>query len=897
MTRVSGTLFVPFFLGCLAAATTATGAPLAARIDAGNAAATRLGGTDATGGLDDWALGDGTICAVVSDPSHENDLSPTGGTLVDLGRCGRNDDQFVLFDQLANLSLSRAIPVQTIVAENHTDRARLIARGARAGISIETTYTLRSELPGRLFVGSRVTRTPGGEAFFALGMAFGNVQTLRPFVTSIRSPGRSRGFVGPAFMGRGAGAAAAAAVPADAVALVGENLLEPAVSYGVLVRTARLERASGGDPVPLPTFIIADDIATIVAVFVRPFWLGGVSSLGWLELAQTRLMDLAPGDALNIEAEIVVGERADVASALDQFAEDLPVLRARVDDPAALVHVVRPPTGEPVSVIRPRPDGTLAARVPAGEYTLRVVAADGRETSHAVRVTAAGADAGLLATGAVARVRLPRQGPMRLVFVGVDGTPDPRFGDDRLGFAVLGKDKLKRTAGVRDLPLSGTPADPPTAVVPPGRYRVYATRGPEYDVTQTEVTAVTGETVDLHIEPPPRVLATARQVAADFHVHASRSLDSALPNALRVASYVADGGEVLVSSDHDAITDYGPTIAGMGLDGQVASIVGIEVTSEVRTPKAPYTIGHANAFPMVADPLAYRDGAPANEGRRWRDVLADLRARPGERVVQLNHADYPGVGAHPRGFFTHLGSAGTPFDPTVPLTAEANRVLIEPDPATGIRDIDFDAIEVLNGEVLGGYPALREDWFALLRQGHILTATANSDSHGLGSIVATPRNYVAVADDRIAPFDAPGFVSAVRTGRTYGTTGPLVDVRLGDAGPGDRHTGHDGTLQVRVLAAPWVPVRELRVFVDGHVVERRSIAAPAALSIPLRFAADAFVTIEVEGNPGPTYEAVLPGFTPFAFTNPIFVDADGDGTWTPPGMHDDGTGPQSNSPR
>ena len=31
-------------------------------------------------------------------------------------------------------------------------------------------------------------------------------------------------------------------------------------------------------------------------------------------------------------------------------------------------------------------------------------------------------------------------------------------------------------------------------------------------------------------------------------------------------------------------------------------------------------------------------------------------------------------------------------------------------------------------------------------------------------------------------------------------------------------------------------------------------------------------------------KAVLPAFTPLAFTNPIYVDADGDGKWNPPGL-------------
>ena len=52
----------------------------------------------------------------------------------------------------------------------------------------------------------------------------------------------------------------------------------------------------------------------------------------------------------------------------------------------------------------------------------------------------------------------------------------------------------------------------------------------------------------------------------------------------------------------------------------------------------------------------------------------------------------------------------------------------------------------------------------------------------------------------------------------------------------------------------------------------------------MRFEADSFVTVEIEGRPGRVYSALAPGFAPFAFTNPIFVDADGDGQWTAPGL-------------
>ena len=58
--------------------------------------------------------------------------------------------------------------------------------------------------------------------------------------------------------------------------------------------------------------------------------------------------------------------------------------------------------------------------------------------------------------------------------------------------------------------------------------------------------------------------------------------------------------------------------------------------------------------------------------------------------------------------------------------------------------------------------------------------------------------------------------------------------------------------------------------------------------VALRFAGDAFVTVEVQGDlTGPEaerYGIVAPRFVPFAYSNPIFVDADGDGRWTPKGL-------------
>jgi hypothetical protein len=216
---------------------------------------------------------------------------------------------------------------------------------------------------------------------------------------------------------------------------------------------------------------------------------------------------------------------------------------------------------------------------------------------------------------------------------------------------------------------------------------------------------------------------------------------------------------------------------------------------------------------------------------------------------------------------------------------------VEPDPATGLRDLDFDAIELLNGATdaeLSAYKYTRADWFSLLLQGERRTGTANSDSHKLHQLVAIPASYVRVAEDRPSRLDETAFVRAIREGELVGSTGPFLTARLGEQGPGGLFAGATGELSVRVESADWVPVSELRVYVDGALRERRPIARGGSARVALRFAADAFVTVEVQGDvTGPEaarYRTVAPRFVPFAYTNPIFVDADGDGRWTPKGL-------------
>ena len=109
-------------------------------------------------------------------------------------------------------------------------------------------------------------------------------------------------------------------------------------------------------------------------------------------------------------------------------------------------------------------------------------------------------------------------------------------------------------------------------------------------------------------------------------------------------------------------------------------------------------------------------------------------------------------------------------------------------------------------------------------------------------------------------------------------------------------------VEIGVAAAPWVPVEEVRLLASGEVVRRYGAADLVADAVvrlrdraELVLEEDAFITLEagvpLDVNPrswaaarGGVYAATIaPGFVPTAFTNPIFIDVDGNGRFDAPG--------------
>jgi hypothetical protein len=116
-----------------------------------------------------------------------------------------------------------------------------------------------------------------------------------------------------------------------------------------------------------------------------------------------------------------------------------------------------------------------------------------------------------------------------------------------------------------------------------------------------------------------------------------------------------------------------------------------------------------------------------------------------------------------------------------------------------------------------------QEWYRYLNCGYRVAAVGGTDKMGAYMPVGAIRTYALLGQD--APFSFEAWSAAVRAGRTFTTTGPLVDLTVEGKHPGDEHAVPAGgaTLHVDALAEAVVPFTAVEIVVNGRVVaERRS---------------------------------------------------------------------------
>ena len=234
------------------------------------------------------------------------------------------------------------------------------------------------------------------------------------------------------------------------------------------------------------------------------------------------------------------------------------------------------------------------------------------------------------------------------------------------------------------------------------------------------------------------------------------------------------------------------------------------------------------------------------------------------------------------------------------------------DPITGIAHAevysdDFDTIEVFNENEGWGYfdaetttefsigssrHSVLRDWFNLLNRGHRYAAVGNSDSHAVYSCLAGyPRNYVPSRTDEAGKIDPREVAATLRNRRSFTTLGPFVEFGVNGQPMGSDVKAKNGLvkLNIRIQAASWVDCDRVKIVVNGDVVEELPVPDTRRVvrfekKHPLRLASDAWVALLVEGDDSlaPIVHDQSRPIRPFAVTNPVWVDADGDGRWTAP---------------
>jgi hypothetical protein len=395
-----------------------------------------------------------------------------------------------------------------------------------------------------------------------------------------------------------------------------------------------------------------------------------------------------------------------------------------------------------------------------------------------------------------------------------------------------------------------------------GWYRLVATRTLREDVGVWEGELCGEGTPDSLTLQVPTVLPTPGRLLADLHVHTAESGDAFTPHPLRADSLRASGLDLAVLTDHDRVT-------GADVLGWEGAMPGAEITLQSDPSRA--SAGHLNVFPLPPETALSPDGAP--------DLETLLAERPSGSLVQINHPRgiqfRPDNPARPQAhaLFTHAGldrDAPLNDQPLVALLAKA------------------DAVEVLNRFAWSRYQEVRADWFALMNAGIRMTATGNSDSHGLAlEQLGLPANLVTTTG-------LDGLAAAIQAGKVGVSTGPVVDlvVTSGDtrATPGDTLRVSNAAVEVelRVRAAPWVPVAEIRLVHDGVIVHRQALTETEAIErirvvLPQAVVADGWIvaeagwpiddTTQTSPEVGGLYAQVAPGYVPIGFTNAVWLDA------------------------
>ncbi len=325
--------------------------------------------------------------------------------------------------------------------------------------------------------------------------------------------------------------------------------------------------------------------------------------------------------------------------------------------------------------------------------------------------------------------------------------------------------------------------------LPAGSYTVYAGRGFEYSLSQSQVTIKPGERKQIDVSLT-RQVDTSGWISCDTHVHTrthSGHGDSTVQE--RMITLAAEGIELPIATDHNVHIDHDPFARSLRVRKYFTPVIGNEVTTKT---------GHFNIFPVKA-------GSPIPDFKSniWKTTLDNIFATPGVKVAILNHARD-----------AHGGT--TPFGPKH-FNEAAGEMLDD-------WHVGFNAMEIVNSGATQSDPLeLTRDWMTLLNRGRSITPVGSSDSHDVARhFVGQGRTYIR-ADDRAAgKIDVSKAVQNFLQGRVMVSYGLLAEMKVNDkfgAGEVAAISGKKIKVDVSVLGPHWVHADRLQLFANGILVK------------------------------------------------------------------------------
>jgi hypothetical protein len=400
--------------------------------------------------------------------------------------------------------------------------------------------------------------------------------------------------------------------------------------------------------------------------------------------------------------------------------------------------------------------------------------------------------------------------------------------------------------------------------LPPGDYILHAGRGFEWGVECSAISLRAGETKQVALQLR-REVPTAGWIAADSHIHTlthSGHGDAKIEE--RMLTIAGEGIELAVATDHNHHTDYAPSATSMGVAERFTPVIGNEVTTKH---------GHFNVFPIEAGARVVN-----YEQEDWAKLLPEIRATPGVKVITLNHPRDLHSGFIPLG--------GVQFNPKTGRHRQEDA-------------LDIDAMEVITSAAMqSDIHLLYRDWFALLNRGHRIAAIASSDSHDVNRfILGQGRTYVAAKDADAANLDLDEVWRSYKEGRLLVSLGLLAQLKVNDKFTvGDLATGLAERIKVEatVFGPAWTQADHIELFANGILIREQQIednhraGEKARIVWQLPKPAHDVHLVVIATGPGVTepfweiprpYQPSSKTFVPrvVGSTNPIWLDADGDG--------------------